>query len=509
MNSMDMNSRKTRLAHKRLWATPWGFLFPLRAVLLVGLVAGCGVQDTGGSAAATSEKGPPPNVVLIVVDTLRADRLGAFRNGVPVMPELMAFADTAWNFRRAAVQATWTKPSVASILTGLYPETHKVQYGVEKKLLDGKQDMTLDTLPSEIPAFATFMKEAGYHTVAVQTNYHLRRDLGFGQGFDVYDMLQWEDDAAKVTVHALERIEGLAEPFFLYVHYLDPHSTYDPPEPERSAFGPLPVINAQDQALLGSGYNTEYYLDKILNDLGLRPERRLAQFSVGAREHIRYLYDGECRHTDSAVMRLVRGIDAAKGDTAVIVTSDHGEEFWEHGSIGHSKTVYEELTHVPLLMRLPGHEAKAIDTPVETIDILPTVSDFLGIESLPHWQGRSLFPGAVSLRAVFAQTHTSLREAGLDLEMALLDKHKLIRDRSKGKVALYDLAADPGETENLAAREPAKAEELVALLGQHAAHLAAHPLADAAAGQVVVDPEAKAQLEAMGYLPGEPPANKP
>lgn len=442
------------------------------------------------------------NVVLIVVDTLRGDRLHAQHGGVPVMPKLAAFAQTAWEFKNAYAQATWTKPSVVSMLTSLYPATHHTQFGIQAKMVEN-QDMTIETIPENIETAGQFFKQAGYTTAAVQTNWHLQPQYGFGRGFDTYVMDKWQP-AEKVTSDAIGLLDQINEPFFLYAHYFDPHATYDPPEAYKSMFGPVPEITNEDRYLLtAEDYHQGYYLDKLLHDIGQRSNRRYGAFTGQGREYIRYMYDGECRYIDDEVMRLIDYL-RNKGDTIVVFVSDHGEEFWEHGSIGHSKTVYHELTHVPMIMKVPGMPPAAVDTPVETIDILPTIAAQLAIGALPAWQGRDVAALAQGRetegRPVFSETRGSIREAGLFFEMALEGDNALIVDHRQEKAALYNVAADPGETANLAESEPETFRRLQRMLDEHHRRLQAHELVNTAPVETPLDPETRAQLEALGYL---------
>ncbi|HEO71714.1 MAG TPA: hypothetical protein ENN80_10675, partial [Candidatus Hydrogenedentes bacterium] len=172
---------------------------------------------------------PPASVVLVVIDTLRADRIHAERNGIPVMPKLAAFAAETIEFSSALSQESWTKPSMVSIFTALYPSTHRVQFGIQRKMIEG-QALVAEGVPDGLEMMATYFKKAGYHTVGVQTNHQLKGEHGFNQGFDSY-RLDRTALAADVTDQAIEQLTHLRAPFFLYAHYLDPHLPYEPPEP--------------------------------------------------------------------------------------------------------------------------------------------------------------------------------------------------------------------------------------------------------------------------------------
>jgi len=445
------------------------------------------------------------SVLLIIVDTLRADRITARRNGLPVMPAAAAFAEKSWQFTQCATQATWTKPSVVSILTGLFPETHKVQFGTQKPLVEN-QRMTIEAIPAAISTLNTFFKKAGYATGAVQTNPHLRGEYGFGRDCDRYEMIGWKP-AVEVTDAAIAVAQTFRKPFFLYVHYIDLHAPYEPAEPYYAKFGPPPPLTDEDRRMLdGTTYAQAYYLDKILFDVGVHKERKYGEFSDGARAHILQCYDSECRSVDVEAARLIEAVHRLAPETIVVFTSDHGEEFWEHGSIGHSKTVYQELVHVPLIIQVPGDENRIVDAPVATIDIAPTLAECTGLAPLANWQGRSLALSAgrttLDALAVFSQTRGSIPEMNLDLQMVEWDRRKLILDRKTGKAALYNLTQDPKEIRNCISTDPETEGRLRLQLEKQSAALARHPLVSVEPVRMVLGAENREALEAIGYLPG-------
>ncbi len=480
----------------------------LAALALSCALAGCGqpAPPTPEVEAQVSIEPPEtaperPNVVLIIVDTLRADRLGAQRNGVPIMPEMAALAAESSQFTQARVQATWTKPSVVSILTGLYPETHKVEFGLQAKRTDG-QAMLIDAIAPEITTMAEFFKAAGYATAGFQSNIHLREEYGFARGFDEYHFTKLAP-ATEITDAALEVARKATRPWFMYLHYFDPHASYEPQEPFFASYGTPPELSGEDRDLLDNNYTAEYYMDRVLHDLGAREERAYGSFTEPGREYIRYLYDSECAYADREVGRLIDGLKSS-GPAIVVFTSDHGEEFWEHGSIGHSKTVYDELAHVPLFFHIPGEPPAKSAEPVETIDILPTLAALLDLPPDPHWQGRVLYPlRGIETRPSFARTRGSLRKFKLKHAMVLLGTHKLVVDKA-GVIQAFDLAADPAEQHDLSGEAPAWMPKLRALLKGHHEACKGHPLAKVARYVTDLDGQAvddiTAELVAIGYF---------
>lgn len=457
------------------------------------------LESTPQSAAAA----PLPNVALIVIDTLRADRIHGARKGVPVMPNLSALAQEAWDFRHAVTQATWTKPATTSLLTGLYPESHNVQFGVQQTIVPGQRG-DVQVLPASAPYAPEYFARLGYTPLGFQTNQHLQCKHGFGRGFGAdcaaYANMPWAN-ADQVTDAGIAALKTVKTPFFLYAHYFDPHANYAPPQAYSAVFGDLPGFSEADAQLLEPDfYATHYYLDRMRADLGIQAEREYGSFSDAGRESIRHLYDGECRFADTEVQRLIDFLDTRFPNTILVITSDHGEEFWEHGSVGHAKTVYEELTRVPLIIRMPGADARTVTLPVETIDVLPTLAAAIGAPPDPAWQGRDL--GSMSAgRPVFAQTRGSIPEFQLHLESVTDPPLKLILNRhhcgGRPPAELYDLVNDPGEQKNLAETAPDQAARLRTLLEAHAraAMDAALPVEI-----VQIDSETAAQLEALGYL---------
>ncbi len=221
--------------------------FMIAAVSLL-LIASAGAQAAPPVSAQANNT--PPNVIFVIIDTLRADRIAAERNGRPVMPNLRRFAGESWWFTHAVAQASWTKPSVLSMLTSLYPRTHRVQFGVRRRFVD-EQRLAVQTVPESIKTMASLFKKAGYTTAGFQTNIHLQAKYGFARDFDTYvsaqDCLQ---SGEHMVDYVLDRLDTLKTPYFIYLHLMDPHAPYDPPPPFRDIFGPLPKVTARDARLL-------------------------------------------------------------------------------------------------------------------------------------------------------------------------------------------------------------------------------------------------------------------
>ncbi len=328
----------------------------------------------GNGGSAVEER---PNVLLICIDALRADRLGAYgaRNGPT--PALDSLAGRAVVFKRAYSVASWTKPAVPSLLTGLYP----AQHGVMESASRGS-----DLLPERVETLAEQLGQDGYRTAAFVENEHLRKRYGrLDQGFEYYaEEAGNAPSLAHRFLNWLTRTDG-SEPFFAYLHFLDPHWPYTPDD-ASSQLGLDPELRfKQDLWAL----RAEHWW--LLRERVAAGKLSLPDQDV---EALRELYDGEVFATDSVIGRLLEWLDAdgVFKDTLVIVTSDHGEGFLEHGRLDHGYGLYEELLRVPLIMRFPGDRfaGSEVGGLVQIVDVVPTVLDYLGLSAHSAVFGRSL-----------------------------------------------------------------------------------------------------------------------
>lgn len=439
--------------------------------------------------------GSPPNVLFILADTLRADRLGATRNGVPITPRLDGIARASVVFRDTVANCSWTKPSLATVFTSLHVDAHQVYYSAR----DGDSDhATTDVLPDGFETLAELLARHGYDTFGVQTNANLTRANGFAQGFrDGHYVYTNGARADWVTGQALNAAPGLKQPFFLYVHYMDPHAPYEAPAAYRDLFGPPPALPESDHALLARFM--DYYMDRALTACGVRQAPELGDLSSKGKEYVQRLYDAEVRFMDEQIGVLLDWLDRDFPNTVTIIASDHGEEFWEHEGMGHGTTLFEEQLRVPLLWRAPALAPVESSIRAQLIDILPTLASQLGFEQNPQWQGRNLFgdeAGAAVPR--FSRTYGSWKKFGMDAEAVSSGSMKLIRDNRAGSVRLYDLAADSGEQSDAATAHPSGVESFSSLLEQHRS-ANAERAAGATPVHLELSPEEKERLSAIGY----------
>ncbi|MBI1850024.1 MAG: sulfatase [Planctomycetes bacterium] len=419
-------------------------IHPLRrAIPALGLACilttnwSCGNEATGKIA--------PPNVLFILIDALRADHLSSYGYARKTSPHVDALADEGVRFERANCQATWTGSSVASIFSGLYPSTHGV---ITNPTHTSGQTFASAILAPQVTTLAESMKARGYRTGAIVTNVFLRREYGFDQGFDDYEMLEHREHGAAVNRDALEWIgKKSASPFFLYLHYMDVHGPYTPPAPYDEYFKPEAPKPLPETAV-------------IPPNLKLGDCRDLAVYEAR--------YDGGIRCVDEEIGDLLKKLDGmglAK-NTLVVFTADHGEELYEHGGFGHGRTLYEEVLHTPLVFRLPGRvpAKKSIHTGVSAIDIYPTILELCDAPNPPAMHGRSLVPlidGKDSAeREIWAEIHL---EKGQPQICHKLDTVKSIYTLAAGEVGEYLLLGeDPAEQKNAIGRLSAPEKRVLA-----------------------------------------------
>jgi len=419
----------------------------LRAVLLVALVpVACGTGPRPAAANGAS-------VLLVTIDTLRADRLGCYGHHAADTPTLDALARRGVRFATAVSHVPLTGPSHASILTGRTPLGH------------GFRDNGGFTLPGDIATAPALFQAAGYRTAAFVSGFPLDRRFGMNRGFELYDdHLPRGNDrrrtpyverfANATTDAALRWLEGAARPerpFFAWIHYYDPHAPYEPPGELAERFRASP-------------------------------------------------YDGEIAFVDRQLARVLGALEAqgALESTLVVVLADHGESLGEHGEGTHGLFVYDATLRIPFLVAGPGVPAGRVSgTVARAIDTLPTILDLVGRPALPEIEGRSLRPALEGREMedapAYAESLYGEREYGWAPLFALRTaRHKLIQ---APRPELYDLEADARETTNRLAQDAGVATRLQAELQA----ALARPVRSATAE---VDPETAERLAALGYLGG-------
>lgn len=379
-----------------------------------------------------AEFAPIRNVVVLTIDTLRASKLQMYEPRSRVRtPHMDAFAAQATLFERAQAPENWTKPSVASILTSLFPATHGTKN-------DGSR------LPDSVLTLGEIYQGEGFETASFLANGYVSRAFGFDQGWDHYTNYIRErrnTDCSNVFREAGAWIEDHRdERFFVYIQTIDPHVPYDPPDRYLDMYDPDPYN--------GPIRNRNNHL--LLEDV----KRGRATFSERDKVRLEALHDAEISDHDEHFGAFLARLDelGLTESTLFVITSDHGEEFEEHGSWGHGHSVYQELLHVPLLMRWPGTGRAGARVPevVSTMDIGPTVLEASGVDIPAVFEGRSLVgflrgdppPGPHVAFSDFQENRRVIR--ALDYKLIL---------RSSLTYVLFDLGRDPAERNELGARD--------------------------------------------------------
>jgi arylsulfatase len=396
--------------------------FSLAFLIAAVAVLACSSADDGD----TQTSGDMHNVILIIIDTMRAGHAGCYGYHRNTTPSLDRFASGAILFRNAISPAPWTTPTVASIFTGQYP--HVLGYEDEAVVLDEK-----------FPCLAEILRNSGYATGGIISHAYISSSFGIGQGFDTYDEENAQGhghvSSPSITDKAIAFIEEHRDSnFFLFLHYFDPHCDY---------------VQHEE-------YN--YYPDyagPVVSGETITNLREMAPSMTA--EDVRYLnalYDSEISFTDEHIGRF---LDVLKEQelyetSLIIIVADHGEEFLERGDywIGHTKTVYQELIHVPLMIRLPGTTgARVIDQYVGLVDLAPTILSLNGLGfpdgymhdgvTLEITGGKTPEPRPVFSETMRWGTFQAMIRGGL----------KVVYDPSSDTARLFDLTEDPGETRDV------------------------------------------------------------
>lgn len=411
----------------------------------------------------TAKEKPPLNVLMIVVDTLRADHLGCYGYERETSPNIDKLAKQGVLFERCYSTSSWTLPAVASLLSSKPPARH------------GATGWT-DKVAADVPWLPSVLQERGYHTMAVTSNPFLTKKHGFDRGFDQFDSesviasAQWSfprlkskykalvlaSTSATATRRSMELLNKRPEnePFFMMLHYMDPHADYVPPEP----------------------FNTKFTGDYEGNLSGHVQSENIGPDIPGkAQKHIKALYDGEIAHVDRYIGQVLDHLEALdiRDQTAVIVTADHGEELLDHGQWGHGRTLYEEVIRVPLIIDWPGDEASGhrVSAPVSLLDLPPTVLNGLDKQVPKAMDGRDLSPALQGGEVSEEQTLTASTSLGAPLHAVIRGDKKIIAEITGGSSPtlrnseFYDLSKDPEEQEPQASE--ATQQTLTQLLKGH------------------------------------------
>jgi arylsulfatase A-like enzyme len=429
-----------------------------------------------------------PNVVVVLIDTLRADELGCYGAEPSSTPNLDRFAADGLVFDHMFSQAPWTMPSVATLFTGLYPRSH----GVDRwPFFRGDADDGAERafLSDTLPTLAGTAQRAGITTVAVSGNPLVSLSTNFARGFDTF--VEWRletghgrwPSAAEINdafLRWLRRNRGYR--FLAYLHYIDPHSPYTPSPPYRVPAPP------EVRSAVASG--------ELLDLAGKINWAGAPLLTAVEAAYLHALYRGEIRYWDAQFATLLGGLDglALRDRTRIVVVADHGEEFQEHGRLEHGPHVYDETVHVPLIVAGPGVSRGRVDDPVQGVDFFPTVAALLGIAPPRDLPGRDVVAAPPGERSIVSETPHGIAADGAATALVSIRRGgwKLIRSPDHGVDELYDLGTDPGEHRNRIDSAP-EAAQLRTVLDACAANVPPPP---PPAGH---DPRLREKLRALGY----------
>jgi len=462
-------------------------LIAVAALLIIGpVLGGCSGPDRSDTAGpempAQDGAARPTNVVLISIDSLRADHLGAYGYERPTSPRIDRLALAGVVFENAFSTTTWTLPSHLSMLTSLYPEVHGVT-GDNQRISDDA------TLVSET------LQQHGYLTGGIVSGPYLNRQFGFAQGFDSYDdettTMSGEASHSLSTAfrnhrEAVRFVDAAAgRPFFLFLHFWDVHYDYTPPYPFDEWFDP--------------DYEGEIDAVDFEANEAINPSMDPRDL-----EHVIALYDGEVAYTDMVVGRFLAALEE-RGlweETLVVLTADHGDEFFEHGRKGHRRNLYNTTLQVPLIVKFPGDRwaGRRVEELAGIVDIVPTILRTLGLASPGETNGsplQELLEGSdpdARPRPYYADLHGRHKAV-------MAGDRKLIRPwpESGAPPELYDLMDDPGETVDLSHELPVETAGLQDLLTDWL-RIASVQALQVGTGEFEYDDELAERLRSLGYI---------
>jgi len=433
----------------------------VRLQLLVKILLLASVLVTLGCGS-----GKQPNILLISLDTLRADHLSSYGYTRPTSPFLDELAGKGVLFENAFVNCHSTAPSHMTMLSSRYQETHRVLYDIYGRAEAERAGKTKEWLasnsimPENLELLQETVSRADYWSVAVTEGGFVASSTGINRGFDVFD------DSARDVQRGADKLVGLIKgrpsddgrPVFAFLHTYQIHGPYESPDRYKDLFGNDPALE------FGAGETSDAFVKRIISEY----LPRAAAVPPEVLEFLRLRYDRAIRYTDDVLRSLFADLREMGffEDYVVIVTSDHGEEFGEHGDLQHTDLLFDGLVRVPLIVQGSGIQGAVVDDRMaSTVDIVPTIVDLCGIEGPPDAEGRDLLsPPAIpkSEQFVFMQ-RGSIGYAIRTPEWKLIEgppPHPYSRS-SPLPLALYDLRSDPGEMRNVAERYPRRTKDLL------------------------------------------------
>jgi arylsulfatase A-like enzyme len=425
------------------------------------------------------------NIVLITIDTLRADHLSCYGYERETSPHIDKVAEKGILFKNVIAPSSWTAPSMVSLFTSTYPINHGVIHGLQfREELKKRKRYSQAVFSHELATLPEILKKQGYTTFGVSSNHNLKEKLGFARGFDyfTYRGYHLRSSTAKHINELVYRWEDKikkSDKYFLWIHYMDPHEPY----------------------IARAPWIVHYALQSRTND------------TSQARSKIVARYDSEINYVDSYVGELIQKFELDK-KTLLIITSDHGEQFLEHGRIGHSLSLHQEEIHVPLIIQLPGaSEMVRIENQASLLDIVPTILHILDTDPPEQTIGKvllqdksplnwlkTLFSRRGEARYIFSEL-----DKNSTLKAIITPAWKYIYNYKNKTDQLYRIQSDPNEHSNLAVKNPTQCNQLKKELLNWVPTAKTYPVKNQS---FELSQEEKEKLEAIGYLDAQTPERK-
>ncbi|HSF16769.1 MAG TPA: sulfatase [Vicinamibacteria bacterium] len=444
----------------------------------------------GFSQNACSRPPPASTIIVFVLDTVRLDALGAYGNTLDPTPHIDALADDGVRFDQAISSSGWTLPAVGSLLTGTWPTIHGAI----------GQGIMLRPLRPEIKTAPEVFRANGYRTVGIANAAFVSPMVGVNRGFDVFEhRYSYNHDARDaqlvidLAIRELYARPGV--PTFLFIHLFDPHLDYAPP----------------------AGYDTKYTEGRtsppppitmeICQEMQTGDSRQKPPLAEDI-AYVRGVYQGEVSFMDAEVGRFIEELKSLElyERSTLILTADHGEEFWDHDGFEHGHTLYDELIRVPLIVKLPSDldvTRDVVSEPVRVLDVMPTVFDVVGIDKPATFDGESMMSlirgESSSRRPVFAESTLY----GPERVAWRTERYKYIHDATTGREGigeLYDWQEDPKESLNLADEKPELAVKMRSELFDFYAHLRDRARNMEEPDFVNLSPVRIEELRSLGYV---------
>ena len=413
------------------------------------------------------------SIVLITIDTLRSDHLPCYGYRNKIAPNICKLAKSSILFTNAISQSSWTLPAHASILTGVYSHQHKAESFYKRD--------KIQMISTEYEYLPELLRQNGYSTAGFVSAFYVGPEFGFDRGFESFNTINAGSKmitSRRITDNAITWIEKTDDKFFLWLHYYDPHHKFRYHKMSDKIY----TRQVDEKTNLKyKGWNVHPYNKK---------------FFEKNREKYTTLYDGEIFFVDYFIQQIIDTLSKSgkMEDTILVITSDHGESFNEHGLVGHDNQLYANLINVPLIIHIPGARPRRINKIVETKDIMPTILESIGLEKPSYIQENSLFNAR---DFAFSEIYNRNKNKRISL---VSDRYKLIYTYNDEVIELYDLKEDPGENHNIAEENKDIVEGLFKEMPKSLSENETIIESENDSRQVELPDDIKKRLKSLGYI---------